>query len=86
MRRLARALKEQNDAVSGRDRAARWCAGPIASAVRRATPFHNDVDGDGCLMDRGGDLPLGERAQQPGFARTSFCYDEVDYLAEIVAP
>lgn len=31
-----------------------------------ATPFHDDVDGDGCLMDRG--------------------YDEVDCLAEILAP
>jgi hypothetical protein len=50
------------------------------------TAFHNDLDGDGCLMDRGADRPLGERAQQPGYARTIFCYDEPSYLEQILGP
>lgn len=48
------------------------------------TSFHRAEDGDGCLMDRGGDRPLGERSQQPGFARTHFCDDEPAYLQEIL--
>lgn len=46
--------------------------------------FHNDADEDGCLMDSGGNRPFGERSKQPGFARTRFCYDEPDYLEEIL--
>lgn len=56
----------------------------MAQPYGPATAFHNDLDGDGCLMDRGSDRPLGERAAQPGFARTALCYDEPAYLAEIL--
>lgn len=48
------------------------------------TAFHSAIDGDGCLMDRGGDRPLAERAQQRGAARTTFCGDETRYLEEIL--
>lgn len=58
----------------------------MAQPYGATTAFHNDFDGDGCLMDRGGERPLGERAQQPGFARTTFCYDEPGYLLEILGP
>jgi hypothetical protein len=58
----------------------------MAQPYGSATAFHNDTDGDGCLMDRGGDRPLEERAQQPGAARTVFCYDEPAYLTEILGP
>lgn len=58
----------------------------MAQPYGPATAFHNDVDGDGCLMDRGSDRPLGERSQQAGFARTAFCYDEAGYLEAILGP
>ena len=47
--------------------------------------YHTLVPGDGCLMDRGSDRPLGERAAQPGFAATKFCGEEAEYLQEILA-
>lgn len=56
----------------------------MAQPYGAVTSFHREEDGDGCLMDRGGDRPLGERAQQPGFARTRFCDDEPAYLQEIL--
>lgn len=56
----------------------------MAQPYGARTAFHNDIDGDGCLMDRGGDRPLGERTEQPGFARTTFCYDEPEYLTQIL--
>ncbi len=56
----------------------------LAQPYGSLTAFHNDSDGDGCLMDRGGDRPLGERTEQPGYARTRFCYDEPAYLNEIL--
>ncbi|GAB4196230.1 MAG: hypothetical protein OHK0013_03270 [Sandaracinaceae bacterium] len=58
----------------------------MAQPYGPVTAFHRDEDGDGCLMDRGGDRPLGERAAQPGFARTIFCDDEPAYLREILGP
>jgi hypothetical protein len=58
----------------------------MAQPYGSSTAFHNDFDGDGCLMDRGGERPLGERSQQPGFARSTFCYDEPGYLLEILGP
>ncbi len=48
------------------------------------TAFHRDEDGDGCVMDRGGDRPLTERAAQPGAARSVFCDEEPAYLLEIL--
>jgi len=56
----------------------------MAQPYGAVTSFHREEDGDGCLMDRGGDRPLGERSQQPGFARTRFCDDEPAYLQEIL--
>lgn len=48
------------------------------------TVYHNDFDGDGCLMDSGGDRPLGERMGEPGFAPTQLCYDHPSYMSEIL--
>ncbi|MBZ0118080.1 MAG: hypothetical protein K8H88_13840, partial [Sandaracinaceae bacterium] len=48
------------------------------------TVYHNDFDGDGCLMDTGGDRPLGERMQEPGFTPTHLCYDHPSYLDMIL--
>ncbi len=56
----------------------------MAQPYGPATAFHRDEDGDGCVMDRGGDRPLGERSQQPTFARSTFCDDEPAYLLEIL--
>jgi hypothetical protein len=56
----------------------------LAQPYGERTVFHNDVDGDGCLMDRGGDRPLEERAEEPGAPRTMLCYDEPAYMAEIL--
>ena len=47
--------------------------------------YHNDFDGEGCLMDAGGDRPLGERMGLPGNAETHFCYDHPDYMDEILS-
>lgn len=57
----------------------------LAQPYGAPTSFHNDDDGEGCLMDRGGDRPLGERMAAPGFTPTHFCYDEPEYLASILA-
>lgn len=46
--------------------------------------YHNDFDGDGCLMDTGGDRPLGERMALDGYTPTQFCYDHPEYLDEIL--
>lgn len=50
------------------------------------TTYHNDFDGDGCLMDIGGDRPLGERMGEGALLPTHFCYDHPDYLFEILSP
>ncbi|MCA9583324.1 MAG: hypothetical protein KC416_16100, partial [Myxococcales bacterium] len=47
--------------------------------------FHNAKDEPGCLMDSGGDRPLGERAEQPGFSTTRLCADAPDYLDRVFA-
>ncbi len=57
----------------------------LAQPYGAPTAFHNDDDGEGCLMDRGGDRPLGERIAAPGYTPTHFCYDEPEYLASILA-
>jgi hypothetical protein len=56
----------------------------MAQPFGSATAFHNDSDAPGCLMDRGGHRPLAERAAQPGAAETRFCYDEPEYLGQIL--
>jgi hypothetical protein len=56
----------------------------LAQPYGERTVFHNDSDGDGCLMDRGGDRPLEERAQEPGAVPTTLCYDEPMYMMEIL--
>ena len=48
------------------------------------TAFHDPGDDPGCLMESGGARPLGERAIQPGFAETHFCYDAPAYLDRIL--
>lgn len=56
----------------------------LAQPYGERTVFHNDSDGDGCLMDRGGDRPLEERAEEPGAVPTTLCYDEPAYMQEIL--
>ncbi len=56
----------------------------MAQPYGSPTVYHNDFDGEGCLMDSGSSRPLGERMSQPGFASTTFCYDHPDYLDEIL--
>jgi hypothetical protein len=56
----------------------------MAQPYGPVTAFHRDDDGDGCVMDRGGDRPLDERSAQPGAARSVFCDDEPMYLQEIL--
>ncbi|MGE0786186.1 MAG: hypothetical protein AB7S26_10890 [Sandaracinaceae bacterium] len=56
----------------------------MAQPYGSPTAYHNGFDGDGCLMDSGGDRPLGERMGLPGFTPTHFCYDHPDYLDEIL--
>ncbi len=48
------------------------------------TVYHNDFDGEGCIMDSGGDRPLGERMGMSSFTPTHFCYDHPDYLTAIL--
>jgi hypothetical protein len=57
----------------------------LAQPYGDPTAFHNDTDGDGCLMDRGSDRPLGERMAEPGFTASHLCYEEDAYLSEILA-
>lgn len=47
--------------------------------------YHDEGDDEGCIMEPGSSRPLGERAAEPGFAETHFCYDEPDYLMTILA-
>ena len=56
----------------------------MAQPYGRRDAYHNDFDGDGCLMDAGGARTIAERAQEPGAARTEFCYDEPAYLDSIL--
>lgn len=56
----------------------------MAQPFGSPTVYHNDFDGEGCLMDSGGDRALGERMALPGFTATHFCYDHPDYLSEIL--
>jgi len=56
----------------------------LAQPYGERNVFHNDADGEGCLMDRGGERPLAERAEEPDAAPTTLCYDEPAYLAEIL--
>jgi hypothetical protein len=56
----------------------------MAQPFGAPTIFHNDFDGEGCLMDTGGDRPLGERVEEVGYSPTQFCYDEPSYLGMIL--
>ncbi len=56
----------------------------LAQPYGSPNAFHNDFDGEGCLMDSGGDRPLGERMGLDGFEPTHFCYDHPEYLDEIL--
>jgi hypothetical protein len=48
------------------------------------TVFHNAGDEPGCLMDSGGNRPVGERTAQPGFEPTRLCGDHPMYLDMIL--
>jgi hypothetical protein len=48
------------------------------------TVFHDPGDDPGCLMETGSSRPLGERADEPGFAETHFCGDAPAYLDRIL--
>jgi hypothetical protein len=52
----------------------------LADPYGPSVVFHNSFDGDGCLMDGGGSRPVGERANQPGFALSRLCHSGPDYL------
>jgi len=56
----------------------------LAQPYGSPTAFHNSFDGDGCLMDSGGDRPLADRAEQSGGARTILCHDEPSYLDAVL--
>ncbi len=58
----------------------------LASPFGARTVFHNPGDQPGCLMDSGSSRPLGERAQEPGFALTRLCGDAPEYLDQILGP
>ena len=45
--------------------------------------FHDPGNNPGCLMESGVNRPVGERAAEPGFTPTHFCYD-TDYLQSIL--
>lgn len=57
----------------------------MAQPYGSPTAYHNDFDTEGCLMDAGGDRPLGERMALPSFSTTAFCHDQMDYLDEILS-
>lgn len=56
----------------------------MAQPYGSLTAFHSSFDGDGCIMDPGGNRTVGERTEQEGFPVTRFCGDEVRYMAEIL--
>ncbi|MCB9593538.1 MAG: hypothetical protein H6719_12460 [Sandaracinaceae bacterium] len=56
----------------------------MAQPYGSPTVYHNDFDGEGCLMDSGGDRPLGERMALPGYSTSTFCHDHPDYMDEIL--
>ena len=56
----------------------------LAQPNGSADAYHSPIPGDGCLMDNGSERPLGERMDEPGFAQAHFCYDEPEYLDEIL--
>ncbi|MDW8363705.1 MAG: hypothetical protein RMK74_15025 [Myxococcales bacterium] len=56
----------------------------LAQPYGSPTAYHNDFDTPGCLMDAGGDRPLGERAEEPGYASTVLCHDEPAYLDDLL--
>jgi len=58
----------------------------LAEPYGSTSVFHNPGDRDGCLMDSGGNRPLGERMAQPGFAATTLCYDAPAYMTDILGP
>lgn len=56
----------------------------MAQPYGSPTAYHNDFDGEGCLMDSGGNRPLAERMGLPTASPTTLCYDETDYMDEIL--
>ena len=58
----------------------------LADPYGSSRVFHNDDDGEGCLMDSGSNRPLGERMGLPEYEETRLCYDAPVYLDEILPP
>lgn len=56
----------------------------LAQPYGPPTRYHNDFDGEGCLMDSGNNRPLGERMALEGFPPTRLCYDHPEYMTEIL--
>jgi len=56
----------------------------LAEPFGPPTVFHNAFDEEGCLMDNGGNRPIGERTGQPGFAETHLCHTGPMYLDDIL--
>jgi hypothetical protein len=56
----------------------------LAEPFGPPTVFHNAFDEEGCLMDNGGNRPIGERTAQPGFAATRLCHSAPAYLDDIL--
>lgn len=57
----------------------------MAQPYGSPTVYHNDFDGEGCLMDSGGNRPLDERMALPSASTSHFCHDHPDYLDEILS-
>lgn len=57
----------------------------LAQPYGPSDAYHDEGDEEGCIMEPGSSRPLGERAAEPEYAETHFCYDEPDYLATILA-
>jgi len=58
----------------------------LADPYGSSRVFHNDDDGDGCLMDSGSNRPLGERMGLADYAETRLCHDAPTYMDEILPP
>ena len=56
----------------------------LAEPFGPPTVFHNSFDDEGCLMDNGGNRPIGERTAQPGFTPTHLCHSSPGYLDGIL--
>ena len=56
----------------------------LAQPYGPANAYHSPIPGAGCLMDSGADRPLGERAGEPGYDETVWCFGDAEYLGSIL--